>query len=100
MREIKVKVDINDTSANQLIELLAEGERHYRIATGRRPAPSEWAGRAGDWRRAAMAGGPEGVIVLVKLAPPTPGEIIEGLESLARRVYATTGLTIPTDEFQ
>ena len=99
LRELKVKVDINDMAANRLIELLAEGERHYRIASGMRPIPADWVRRVTDWNRAAVAAGPHEAIVLVKLTAPTPAEILEGLESLSRRTLASTGVRIPTDEF-
>jgi hypothetical protein len=88
-----------DLDVNRLLALLSEGERHYRIATGRLDPPVGWGKRVVDWNREAKSLASRHAVVMVSFQVPPPATIVETIELLAEQIADSTGIRIPTHEF-
>ncbi|WP_394613595.1 caspase family protein [Lentzea sp. JNUCC 0626] len=98
LREVKQTAELGDAAVNRLIRLISEGERHFRIATGRTAVPADWPRRVADWG-AEVATECSFEVIPVHRGLPSPGEIVEYLGRVAAEVAAATDVCIPTDEF-
>jgi hypothetical protein len=96
---VKATAKLKDASLNRAIRLIGEGEHHYRIATGRLASPADWRRRVVDWAAEVATLGTD-ELVMVKLAPPSPQQIVININQLSGYVEAATGVRIPTDEFE
>ena len=99
LREVKSMPNFGDAELNSLIGLVGEGERHYRVATGRSEPPVGWTSRVADWDREAKAVASQDAFVMVKFRPLSPAEIVATMRLVAERLEESTGVEIPTDEF-
>jgi len=99
LRRVKATAQLGEVSVNRLVRLLGDGELHYRVATGRLAAPPDWRSRVVDWIADVAALGTD-ELVMVKLTPPSPQEIVQSIDQLARHLEVATGVHIPTDEFR
>ena len=98
LRQVKYTAKLGDPAINRLIRLIGEGEHHYHIATRRRAQPPNWTQRVVDWAAEVATVG-TGEVVMVKLDPPSPRQIVEYIDRLAEHIAAATAVRIPTTEF-
>jgi len=98
LRQVKHTAKLGDATVNRFIRLIGEGEHHYRIATNRTARPRHWERQVVDWV-AEVASVRSGDVIMVRLEPPSPGEIVENIDTLAAEVASATAVRIPTNEF-
>lgn len=98
LRQVKATARLGQISVNRAIRLIGDGERHFRVATGRLAKTDEWQHRVVNWSAEVAALGTN-ELVMVKLTPPAPQEIVRSIQQLADEIELATGVRIPTHEF-
>jgi tetratricopeptide (TPR) repeat protein len=94
VREAKDKTDLNDRRSHELIYLLEQGERHYRVAVKALNAPRDWDVQVAAWEQQVAALKLDKV-QFVSLALPGPDAILQKMERLAREIEERIGVVVP-----
>ena len=99
VRRAKDTVEAKDHQTNNLIDLIEEGEKHYRIALGLISRPQKWDDQFSVWQDAVAKLKPD-EIVFVSFAPATPDAILKEMATIAREIERRIGVAIPAQELK
>jgi hypothetical protein len=99
LRRVKATAPLGDNAVNRAIQLIGEGERHFRVAAGQLAPQPGWHRAVVDWVSDVSTFETD-ELVMLKLSPPTQQEIVQNLDRLASHLHSWTGVRIPTYEFE
>ena len=95
----KDRVELSDRETRQLIELLAEGGRHYRFTIDPSLRTPNWPAAVDLWQQRTAELKLDRVVWISLGAPPL-GRILDTMKKLAREIHRRIGVDIPLHEFE
>ena len=99
LRKAKIAVKLDDRETNDLVNLLVEGERHYRIRSSAILVPRDQEQEIERWQTKVARTKPGEVVIVPILGSPRLESIVADMGDLCGEVERRLDVVIPLHEF-